>query len=236
MQRDEVIHLQVRPKSIGDPFSYILEVARDKRVLNVGASGGVEHYLPAHREAWLHARLGAVAAELVGMDIDSDSIRYAANYGVGIEHGDCETYRFARPFDLIVMSDVIEHVNAPLRAIDNLVHQLAPCGRLLVTTPNPTHYGLVGRAWSGRGLSVYYDHVMSFLPEHFQVICNRLGLRMTEVIFFSHFDARSLPNRLKSLLARGVGRMLPRSHSSFLVAIELPQCGGGKSDPRCQDS
>ena len=220
MQRDEIVKLPVEPRVLDDPFPYLLNIARGKRVLNVGASGGVEHYLPEHRETWLHQRLANVAVEAVGIDIDAESVAFAALHGVELFVEDCETCRFARPFDLIVMSDVIEHVNAPLRAIDNLVQQLAPGGKLIITTPNPTHYGLAIRAWLGHRTAVYYDHVSAFLPEHFQVICARLGLRMTNVIFFSHMDTRTVGKRFKSRLARFVGGLVPRSHSTFLVEIQ----------------
>lgn len=220
MQRNELVNLRVQPRALADPFPFILDYARDKRVLNVGASGGVEHYLPCQRHDWLHHRLENVAAELVGIDIDVESVAFASRHGVKLQVADCETCSFPQTFDLIVMSDVIEHVNAPLRAIANLAKQLSPGGRLLITTPNPTHYGLVFRAWLGHRTEVYYDHVYSFLPEHFQVICQRLGLRLGEVVFFSHIDNRSFRNHLKSRLARVLGRLVPRSHGAFLVVLE----------------
>ncbi len=220
MQLDETVNLSVAPKALRDPFPYILESARSKRVLNVGASGGVEHYLPERREGWLHHRLQKVAAEVVGIDIDSGSVAYAAEHGVKLIVADCEVCEFSERFDLIVMSDVIEHVNSPMLAIGNLAKHLAPGGRLLITTPNATHYGLVLRAWIGRGTGVYYDHVCAFLPEHFQVICRRLGLQLAETIFFSHMDARSLGNRMKSRVARCLGSFMPRCHSSLLVVIQ----------------
>lgn len=221
MQRNEVVQLSVPPRVLADPFPHILDYARGKRVLNVGASGGVEHYLPMQRESWLHHRLGKVAAELVGIDIDADSVAFAAQHGTNLLIADCETCSFTQTFDLIVMSDVIEHVNSPLRAIDNLAKQLSPDGCLLITTPNPNHYGLVLRAWLGRRTDVYYDHVCEFLPEHFQVISYRLGLKLSDVVFFSHLDTRSFGNRLKSRLARLIGRLVPRCHGSLMVAFQL---------------
>lgn len=220
MQCNEVVNLSIIPRVLADPFVFILNSAHGKRVLNVGAAGGVEYYLPEHREAWLHHRLAGVAARLAGIDIDAESVAFAARHGIELLVEDCETCRFAHSFDLIVMSDVIEHVSAPVRAIGNLAQQLAPGGRLLITTPNPTHYGLVARAWLGRQTSVYYDHVSAFLPEHFQVICDRLGLNLTDVAFFSHLDTRSVTNRLKSQLARLLGRLTPRCHGSFLVVVQ----------------
>lgn len=221
MQRDEVVRLSVPPRVLVDPFAYILGYAKGSRVLNVGASGGVEHYLPMQRDSWLHHRLGVVAADLVGIDIDADSVAFAAQHGVDLLVADCETSSFAQKFELIVMSDVIEHVDSPLRAIENLAKHLTPSGRLLITTPNPNHYGLVLRAWLGRRAGVYYDHVCEFLPEHFHVISRRLGLKLTDVVFFSHLDTRSFGNRLKSHLARLIGRLVPRSHSSLMVVLQL---------------
>lgn len=221
MQRNEVVNLTVPHRSIADPFHFILECARGKRILNVGASGGVEHYLPLQREAWLHHRLSTVAAELVGIDIDSDSVAFAASHGDNLLIADCETCTFLQTFDLIIMSDVIEHVNSPLRAIENLTKQLAPGGRLLITTPNPTHYSLILRAWLGRHTEVYYDHVCEFLPEHFQAISHRLGLRLIDIVFFSHMDRRSFGNQIKSRLARFLGYLVPRCHSTLLVLLEV---------------
>ena len=223
MQRDEIVNLSVLPRVLVDPFQFIIDSARGKRVLNAGASGGVEYYLPERRESWLHHRLANVATELVGVDIDDESVKFAALHGVELLVDNCETCRFQRAFELIVMSDVIEHVNAPLRAIDNLAQQLAPEGRLLITTPNPTHYGLVIRAWLGLSTTVYYDHVTSFLPEHFQAICTRLGLHLTDVAFFSHVDKRTAGKSIKSRLARLIGRFAPRSHGTFLVVIQRRQ-------------
>lgn len=220
MQRDEVVTLNVPPIGISDPFSFILDYAKGKRVLNVGASGGVEHYLPENVENWLHHRLIQISAEIVGVDIDAESIAFAARHGVEILLKDCETCQFSKPFDLIVMSDVIEHVHAPFKAIANLAQQLSSEGRLLITTPNPTHYGLVIRSWLGMQTQVYYDHMSAFLPEHFQAMGNRLNLDITEVAFFSHLDRRCVANYMKTGLARLLGRFVPRCHGTFMVVLQ----------------
>lgn len=220
MQRSEVVTLNANPVVLSDPFVFMLNLANGKRVLNVGASGGVEHYFPRHVDTWLHHRLKKVASEVVGIDIDAESVAFAARHGVKLLLEDCETCQLDRAFDLIVMSDVIEHVNAPFQAIKNLARHLSPGGRLLITTPNPTHYGLVVRAWFSSHTHVYYDHVSAFLPEHFQVMGNRLGLSMNDVVFFSHLDTRSMSNHMKSRLARLLGRLLPRCHGSFMVVLQ----------------
>lgn len=214
------IRIQTKIGVLRDAGSYILDQAAKKSVLNVGAAGGVEYYLPAHRDAWLHDRLGGVARELVGVDIDKLGIERAARDGVELIEADCQTMNLERRFDLIVMSDVVEHLDAPGAAICNLVQHLQPAGRLLITTPNPTYAGMLMRAILGRSLSVYYDHVACFAPEHVQAVCNRHGYHLTAVYFFAPIDGRNLGYRVRSRVAQTVGRLSPRLSPSFLAVIE----------------
>ncbi len=121
---------------------------------------------------------------------------------------------------MIVLSDVIEHLDSPGIAIRNLAGHLNPGGKLIITTPNLTHYGLLIRAISGGNLSVYYDHVAGFLPEHVQALCNRFGYRLSAVYFFGHIDRRTFGNLVKSSLSRLLGRLSMRLNSSFAAVIE----------------
>ena len=214
------VEIRAKIGVLSDVVPYILEQASAKSVLNVGAAGGVELYLPDRREEWLHHRLGRVTRKLVGIDIDAENIARAARNGIEILEADCQTMKLDRRFDLIVMSDVIEHLDAPGVAVRTLVQHLAPHGRLIITTPNPTHYGTMARAVLGRAPSVYYDHVACFMPEHVQAICNRHGYRLTAVHFFGHIDRRTLAHTIKSRAARAVGRLSSRLYPSFLATVE----------------
>jgi len=214
------VEIRAKIGVLSDVVPYILEQASAKSVLNVGAAGGAELYLPEHRDEWLHHRLAGVTRELVGIDIDAKNIARAARNGISILEADCQTMKLDRRFDLIVMSDVIEHLDAPGVAVRTLVQHLAPNGRLLITTPNPTHYGTMARAVLGRAPSVYYDHVACFMPEHVQAICNRHGYRLTAVYFFGHIDRRTLAHTIKSRAARAVGRLSSRLYPSFLATVE----------------
>ena len=205
---------------LNDVVPFILEQASSKSVLNVGAAGGVELYLPDRHDEWLHYRLRGVTRELIGIDIDAKNIARAVQNGFEILEVDCQTMKLDRRFDLIVMSDVIEHLDAPGVAVRTLLQHLSAHGRLLITTPNPTHYGTIARAVLGRAPSVYYDHVGCFMPEHVQAICNRHGCRLIAVYFFGHMDRRSLTHAVKSRVARAVGHLSRRLYPSFLAVVE----------------
>ena len=220
MSAPDTVHLDRRSRLVADISRYILTRAEGRTVLNVGAAGGIATYLPDGRDLWLHAKLAAVARELVGIDIDTEAIAYAARHGEEIVVADCEHMDLGRRFEVIVMSDVIEHLDRPGQALQVLMGHLEPGGRLIVTTPNPTYAGTLARALLDRSLNVYHDHVTGFLPEHIAAACVRHGWRLAELGFFGNFDRRSARHRLKSSLAMALGRLAPRLSGWFVAVIE----------------
>lgn len=220
MRSNDLTRLGVRPILEKNIFDRILRETRYKLTLNVGAAGGVQGYLPNNREAWLHFQLGRVAKELVGIDIDDEGIAHAFQHGVEILKANCESMDLGREFDVIVLSDVIEHLDAPVAGIRNLMRHLSRDGCLLITTPNPTAFNTIVRALTGRLINVYYDHVTCFMPEHIQGICDRYGYMAEGYFFFDHVDKRSVVNRGKSIAARLVSMINSRLATSFMAIVK----------------
>lgn len=220
MKVGDLVHLDVRPKKISDPFSVIESHAHSKNVLNIGAAGGVHSYLPGAKDIWLHERMRKLANKLVGVDIDAKNIEHARNHGYEILNENCETMSLDMQFDLIVMSDVIEHVNAPVTAINNLLKHLADNGKLIITTPNATAGNVLIRSLLSKDINVLADHVAIYYPEHFQAICDRLNCKLMSVFLFDHFDRRNLSFKLKSLLFHFLTMVSLRLASSIMVIIE----------------
>lgn len=220
MRANDLTILDVKPKYISDVFAHILKDVEGKAVLNIGAAGGVQGYLPNNRENWLHHRLGLAASVLIGADIDADGIAYAKGYGVNIEYANCESMDMGRKFDSIVLSDVIEHMNAPVTGVCNLMKHLQAGGKLFITTPNPTAINLVARAILGRNMNTYWDHVSCFSPEHIQTICDRYGYQLSGIYFFDHIDRQTFSNTIKSYVAKMISTVNPRLSTSYLAVIE----------------
>jgi SAM-dependent methyltransferase len=57
----------------------------------------------------------------------------------------------AEPYDAIVLADVLEHLDEPLRAIDDCLRLLAPGGALCLVTPDPSSRTarIAGAGWWG---------------------------------------------------------------------------------------
>jgi len=220
MRTNDLTILDVEPKYISDVFAHILQHVEGSSVLNIGAAGGVRGYLPNNRESWLHHRLGLAASELLGADIDVEGIAYAKGYGVNIEYANCESMDMGRKFDAIVLSDVIEHMNAPVAGVCNLMKHLQVGGKLFITTPNPTAINLIARAILGRNMNTYWDHVSCFAPEHIQTICDRHEYQLSGVYFFDHIDRQNFLNIVKSRVAKMISTVNRRLATSYLAVIE----------------
>lgn len=197
----------------------VLDAAADRTVLNVGAAGGWEYYLPDHVQEWMHVRLTRVAASVIGLDVDRRGVEAATAQGFPLVLGDCQSVDLGQQFDMILMSDVIEHLERPGDALSNLARHLAPGGRLYITTPNATFVGHIFDAVLRKPLDVYWDHVCLFAPEHVQSLCDRHSLTLHEVSFFSFLDRRTAANAAKSRVIRLFAGVSPRLHGHFLAVV-----------------
>lgn len=220
MRVDDLVKLELKPKRIAEPFAYLESLVNGKSVLNVGAAGGIQGYLPDNRLAWLHYRLDVAAAKLVGVDIDTEGIEYARSHGFEILNANCENMKLGTKFDFVILSDVIEHMNAPVYAVQNLMRHLLPGGILCITTPNAMAALGLGKILTGRSPNIYWDHVATYCPEHVQALCDRLGYRLDQVFFFDHIDRRTSTNLVKSYLSAGIAAIYPRLASSFMAFVK----------------
>jgi ubiquinone/menaquinone biosynthesis C-methylase UbiE len=82
--------------------------------------------------------LGKVAGwneTIVGLDLDCVSLKKRVSQFLSIQ-GDAQHLPFkATEFDLILFSEVLEHMPDPESALDEIVRVLKPDGRLIISTP-----------------------------------------------------------------------------------------------------
>jgi len=148
----------------------LAEVARDRNVLHLGAVGETLAS-PEERAAAaptsVHALLTSVARACVGVDIDSAAVRAIVAAGVfdnliAADATTIERSSIALPaIDVIVASDVIEHLANPGRLLGAARRLADPHTRLVVTTPNASAVTQFARYVLGRAVEGD-DHKVSF--------------------------------------------------------------------------
>lgn len=105
----------------------VSELPKGYRVLEVGCGTG--NVLRALRQA-------CPDGMVVGLELWFDGLRFAQERSAGpLVQGDVRHGPFGKPFDLIGMFDVLEHVPEDLETLRALREALAPGGRLMLTVP-----------------------------------------------------------------------------------------------------
>lgn len=114
-------------------YGFATRFVRGKRVLDIACGEG---YGAA-------ALQKAGAANVTGVDIAEDVCLHARDrYGLDARAGSGEHIPLAdQSVDVVVSFETIEHVDNPLRFLDECVRVLAPQGRLIISTPNKGIYG-----------------------------------------------------------------------------------------------
>jgi 2-polyprenyl-3-methyl-5-hydroxy-6-metoxy-1,4-benzoquinol methylase len=174
--------------------------------------------------------IGSSATRLVGTDISERILETArataARAGVEPElvRANLESLPFPDgSFDVVLCTQVIEHLLAPADGVRELARVLRPGGSLVITTDSSRN--LVSRALNaphdaavsllrlrGRRLKVHFPHA-TFSPDQFVRLIMDAGLRPEKVETFRFhlewpFDrpaAQRVLNRLESALPRGHG-------------------------------
>ena len=102
-------------------------VPRDGRVLDIGTSTGSN--LRMLRDLGFH--------NVVGIDSSDEAILFCSSKGLGtVRKGDVCALPFpSRSFDLVLATDIIEHVEDDAQALREISRVLAPGGRALITVP-----------------------------------------------------------------------------------------------------
>jgi SAM-dependent methyltransferase len=126
---------------VEDRITYLCDLARGKRILDVGV---VDHFLDASSsERWLHGRLCEVAEKCLGVDVLTDELEQLRLRGYDVRDVDLTRGPLDETFDVIVMGEIIEHIEKPGSLLRNAAMMLDKGGVVVLTTPNPWYVNII---------------------------------------------------------------------------------------------
>lgn len=186
---------------------FILNECRGKSVLDVGCIGQDRNF---GAPDWLHNKVKGVAKSVDGVDILTDQILELKKLGYSmLTIKELEDKN--QKYDLVLISDVIEHVNDPVAFLSYYSNFLAPHGRMLVSTPNSNRSLNFINILFNNNYTVNEEHVFWFCPRTFAEVAVRSKLTIKEFYwadnYFSMSQIRGVYQRFKIRLSNLLFRL-----------------------------
>ncbi len=201
--RHGIPRLPVHP----DRRALVVEICRNARVLHVGCADAPYTAERLGTGELLHERIGEVAEDLWGLDLDEDALEMLRR--AGYEHvfradlcheADLGPVR-GQEFDIIVATEVIEHVLCPGALLTNLASLMTPAHtRLLVTVPNAYRVDTLLGLLRNQEF-VHPDHNAWYSWYTAENLLKKAGLTVVQTGFYSHRRPGVLPTSLFRLAA-----------------------------------
>jgi len=112
-----------------------------------------------------------------GIDVSAFAVQEARGKGLKVTCGTLDDADLAPPYDVAVLFDTIEHLEAPARTLTRLHALLAPRGYVVITTGDAGSVlaRLSGRAWR---LMTPPQHLWFFSKRNLRLLLERLGFEV----------------------------------------------------------
>lgn len=171
-------------KKLYNKSTMVKKLCRDKEVLDIGCVGQDIDYSSLN---WIHNQVKEIASSIMGVDINTDGINQINNMGYKVYHYD--DMPKDKNFDILMMLDVIEHVNNPIDFLNDYQKFLKENGKIIITTPNSNRAINFVNIFFKNEYSLNYEHTFWFCPKTFLEVVNRVNsLEVSEFYWLSDYD------------------------------------------------
>lgn len=166
---------------------WLLQQVGGKNVLDIGA---VEHNLEYTRlPHWKHRKLVENASRVVGVDILEEYVKILNSEGFDIRFCDATSEHYlGEKFDTVIIGDVIEHVENPIKLVEFAIRHLVDNGEVIIKTPNPYFTGSIKKNLKGKPF-VNLEHISWITPTMMLEIARRANCNFKSYIV----DPKKLP-------------------------------------------
>lgn len=156
-----------------------------KRVLHLGCADWPYTEDRIQTKQLLHSEIARVSAHVIGVDMSQEGLdrmrQLEPNWELHL--ADACTFQPATEVDVIVASELIEHLENPGDLLRGIARWATPRQELIITTPNAN--GLKGavRALFGQEFC-HPDHTVLFSTQTIRQLLDRCGWQAQEVMYY----------------------------------------------------
>lgn len=209
----------------------ILEKCKKKCVLHLGCVDSGLLHERFERGELMHQKLSDVADEVWGVDIDESGISYLSNKGFNnlivadISKLDEIEIIQKKAFDVVVASEVIEHLLNPGLFLSSVKSLMIPeKTELIVTVPNA--FRIDNLIWLLRGIEyVHPDHNYWFSYHTVTNLLRKNSYKISEVYVYNLVPVEIKSGRIRRIFdkkKKGVkGRQAENDHIKLMSLVKL---------------
>ncbi|NBW37681.1 MAG: methyltransferase domain-containing protein [Cytophagia bacterium] len=165
----------------------ILSICSQKKVLDVGCIGQDRDFSAPN---WLHNKIKSVASVVHGVDILTNLIAQLKVKGY-LMYSVEELQAMNEKYEIIILSDVIEHVNNPVEFLAFYSQFLAENGCMIVSTPNANRANDFVNILFNNNYSTNPEHTFWFCPKTFAEVTERAKLTIKNFHWAHHYYTAS---------------------------------------------
>lgn len=195
--------------TLRDRFAVVAPLIRDATVLDIGCASRYG------KPDWLHGLLAREVPELVGIDIDEDTVKAMRADGYDARVADAQNFDLGRRFHAVFAGELIEHLDNVHGFLTSVRRHLQPGGRLVLTTPNVFYIADFVYRWGGHG-HVHPEHTCWFCEDTLRHVLEVNGYADVEISFTGHTSPTPL-RKAASFTARQL--LPPRLSLDTLIAV-----------------
>jgi len=178
---------------------FVAAFVRGRSVLDIGVVGHVVER--SGNKDFRHGFIRTHARHVVGIDILEEPVNHLRSIGYDVRLVDATSDAdIGERFECVVIGDVIEHVDDPIKLLKFAARHLAPGGRIMCTTPNPFYVGYLVEMFRHGMVIENAEHVNFIIPSNALEIAHRAGIELAELHHFGGGGNTGARRALISLL------------------------------------
>jgi 2-polyprenyl-3-methyl-5-hydroxy-6-metoxy-1,4-benzoquinol methylase len=209
----------------------ILKKCKNKCVLHLGCVDSGLLHEKFEREELMHQKLSDVANEIWGVDIDEPGISYLSNKGfnnlIVADISKLDEIKIIQniSFDIVVASEVIEHLQNPGLFLNSVKDLMIPeKTELIVTVPNAFRIDTL--LWLLRGIEyVHPDHNYWFSYHTATNLLRKNNYKINEVYVYNLVPIEIVPGRIRQILYKKRKKMnnlqAENEHTTLISFVKL---------------
>jgi len=215
----ELIFNTIKKAAKTEKRSRIYELCSGKSILDVGCGGQDFDY---NNPAWLHNQIKGIARDLDGVDIESEAIKAMREKGYSVFSTD-ELKLSGKKYEIILMSDVIEHVNDPVEFLRFYSSFLTTEGKMIITTPNAHAVRNFTSILVRNNYSVNPQHTFWLCPKTMMEIIERAGLLFADFFWLEEYftlrDVTGFKYKIIFIINKLFQRMRSNLYPNFMFIV-----------------